>query len=180
MRQLAFVLPSKPMKGWNCASKTKEGSLPHRLLTARLDYNELTGVFTWRSHGSIAGSLDAKGYRRIRIGAKTYRAHRLAWFYVHCEWPENQLDHINRNRDDNALSNLRPASPESNGRNNCYALDISHGISRSGSRFKIAFWTEGRMEIFGYRDSFREAVLFAAEVKARLGYWDHVGVENMV
>ena len=64
-----------------------------------------------RSHarvGDIAGCLVKTGYRQIKIGNTAYLAHRLAWFYVYGEWPE-QLDHINRIKTDNRLDNIEEA-----------------------------------------------------------------------
>lgn len=79
-----------------------------------LNYDTETGIFTWIaarenrvSVGTSAGSLLGNGYRSIAVDRKRFMAHRLAWFYVHGEWPEGQIDHINGNRDDNRISNLR-------------------------------------------------------------------------
>lgn len=79
-----------------------------------LSYSPDTGLFTWITKssdkttiGSTAGSKRPDGYIKIRIFGSQFLAHRLAWFYVHGEWPEEEIDHINRVRDDNRLSNLR-------------------------------------------------------------------------
>lgn len=84
-----------------------------------LHYEPATGVFTWRvktggngvggriKAGTIAGSLTPGAYRRIRIDTVVYRAHRLAWFYVHGVWPTNHIDHIDGDRTNDSLVNLR-------------------------------------------------------------------------
>lgn len=78
-----------------------------------LNYDPVTGIFTWktggRKHkgGDIAGQLDSKGYVRINYKYKTYFAHRLAWLYVHGKWPDGVLDHRRGIRHDNRISELR-------------------------------------------------------------------------
>ncbi len=47
------------------------------------------------------------GYRRVGLFGARYLAHRLAWFYVHGEWPKHEIDHINCQRGDNRIVNLR-------------------------------------------------------------------------
>lgn len=89
-------------------------------LKAHIHYNPDTGVFTRlvktsnRSLiGAASGGYGAHGYYRVSLLGKRYYAHRLAWFYVHGEWPE-EIDHVNGVRDDNRLSNLRLASRREN------------------------------------------------------------------
>lgn len=82
-------------------------------LKERLQYNENTGIFTWLKKtkkikiGAIAGGLNVHGYIIIQINGKPYSAHRLAWLYIHGEWPKNQIDHINGIKNDNRIENLR-------------------------------------------------------------------------
>ncbi|MFV1475972.1 HNH endonuclease [Serratia marcescens] len=88
--------------------------ISHEELTARLSYDGQTGLFTWVNPlsnrvqvGAIAGTKITGGYLGINIRGKRYAAHRLAWFYVHGEWPEKEIDHIDRNPLNNAIANLR-------------------------------------------------------------------------
>lgn len=95
-------------------------NIEHSQLTEMLRYNPQTGDFTWlvtrgaAKAGMTAGNVVAEWYVRIEIFGKQYMAHRLVWFYVNNEWPENDIDHINRNRCDNRFSNLRIASKSQN------------------------------------------------------------------
>lgn len=100
------------------ARRRRRQRLTRNRLWAVLNYNPISGLFYWKckdklgSHviiGNVAGGLDEKGYIRIRIDGKKYRAHRLAWLYTFGVWPTLQIDHINRVRDDNRICNLREA-----------------------------------------------------------------------
>ena len=89
-----------------------------------LSYNPGTGVFTWlvalrlgKPAGDVAGTLGADGYISISILRRKYKAHRLAWLYLHGEWPKDEIDHINGDRADNRLANLRPATRHKNSAN---------------------------------------------------------------
>ena len=98
-----------------------------------LDYNKATGVFKWkikRPHvrvGQVAGFTHADGYTRIKLNSVAYGGHRLAWLYVHGVWPSNEIDHINRVRDDNRIDNLRDATHEQNTQNASIRADNSSG-----------------------------------------------------
>lgn len=89
-----------------------------------LHYNTETGIFTRikeyttdNSLGSIAGCMDSKGYWKINVDGKSYRAHRLVWLYVFGKFPEKLIDHINRNKSDNRLINLRMVGYSENNQN---------------------------------------------------------------
>lgn len=62
-----------------------------------------------------------------------YYAHRLAWFYVHGKWPKLYIDHINRNKSDNRICNLREATAAQNAQN-------SHPLGRGISGAKGVTW----------------------------------------
>ena len=98
--------------------------ITHKKLKEYLDYNSLTGYFYWKISpnpcikiGTIAGHRGKRGYITIGIEGTNYGAHRLAWFYVHKSWPENEIDHIDHNRSNNIFSNLREVTSLENQRN---------------------------------------------------------------
>ena len=72
--------------------------------------------FRHRIAGKIAGCMHPQGYRRITFQEKTYGAHRLVYQWHHGNCPE-MLDHINRNKSDNRIENLRPCTMSQNAAN---------------------------------------------------------------
>lgn len=60
---------------------------------------------------------DKMGYKVGRILDRNIKAHRVAWAYVHGEWPKGDIDHINGNPADNRITNLRVVSHAENMRN---------------------------------------------------------------
>lgn len=108
--------------------------LTQERLKELLDYDPETGVFVWKvcaakniKAGSVAGCKILDGYIKIRINGNLYRAHRLAWLYIYGCWPTNQIDHINRVRDDNRLCNLREATNQENSWNTNKRKDNTSG-----------------------------------------------------
>jgi hypothetical protein len=80
-----------------------------------VEYNPNTGVFIRKDlNNRIIGTPDKDGYLKSRIKFQDFRLHRLAWFLTYDKWPKNQIDHINRIKNDNRLCNLREAKPHEN------------------------------------------------------------------
>jgi hypothetical protein len=100
------------------------GRLTRKRLEEALSYSSDTGLFIWASKlnrrvvvGSAAGSIDHQGYLRIVIDGSSYRAHRLAWFWTNGAWPAMQIDHIDGNKLNNSIANLRDVSAGVNAQN---------------------------------------------------------------
>lgn len=141
--------------------------LAHDRLIELLLYDPDSGVFMWRvstsnrvKAGAKAGSI-AKGkwgYIRIRIDNKEYRGHHLAWLYVHGEFPNKQIDHINGVCGDNRILNLRLVSNAQNAYNS--GLSKSNktgykGVHFSGSSYIATIHPHGESKYIG---SFKTAI----------------------
>lgn len=95
-------------------------------------YDPDTGVLTWacgRNKGRDAGYPTSNGYLRVKIGQTHYRVHRIIWKLYHgTDIPDlQQIDHINRNRTDNRIGNLRVVTASENNRNQACAASVYAG-----------------------------------------------------
>ncbi len=69
------------------------------------------------SKGDNPGYLSNSGYYNVKIDGECYRLHRIIWLWYHGYFPENDIDHINRNKTDNRIENLREVSRSCNANN---------------------------------------------------------------
>jgi hypothetical protein len=93
-----------------------------------LHYDHRSGVFHWVSNGGLAGSLTTDGYISICIRGIRYQAHRLAWLYIYGEFPNGPLDHDNRIKSDNSISNLTRTTPRMNSKNRKKPVHNTSGV----------------------------------------------------
>jgi hypothetical protein len=128
-------------------------SLTQERLHSLLHYNPDTGIFTGlpgrrgAPKNERAGTIDADGYRIIRIDYKNYRAARLAVLWMTGKWPTRLVDHRNCIKDDDRWRNLRLANEQQNAANRPSRRTNYKGISwdrRTGkysSRIKVNYRT---------------------------------------
>lgn len=113
-----------------------------------LEYNSETGKLVWKERRGLIGKrsawnaryagtetcvTDNKGYICVQIYKKKYRGHRIAWLHHYGAWPTLDIDHINGNKTDNRIDNLREATVAQNGHN----VGLT---SRNSSGARGVFW----------------------------------------
>lgn len=121
---------------------------------SELIYNVDTGLFYKKSNATNAiGTITKSGYVVFRVNRKLLYAHRVAFFLTHGFLPK-MVDHINRNRSDNRLENLREADAKLNAENS-----QGYGVTKPKHTKKWASSiTNNRKRIhLGYFDTAEEA-----------------------
>jgi hypothetical protein len=108
----------------------KEMTLPE-FARHYFDCDPEAGLLTWRfcrggraAKGRKAGAINAEGYLRVVVSGREYLAHRLVWAWVHGETPD-QIDHINGDRSDNRIENLRSVDGAANQQNRRVATRLN-------------------------------------------------------
>lgn len=126
-----------------------------------LDYDPGTGLFVWKprarkwckSQRSFAAfkvtnegnraftSKNSDGYFTGAFLGLPVKAHQIAWAHHYGEWPESWIDHINGDRSDNRISNLRLVDGAGNARNRKRAANNTSGVTGVGWQRRIQKWT---------------------------------------
>lgn len=131
-----------------------ELSLTAKELRRLFLYDQKTGEFWRKSNGRLTGSDDGQGYVQIWVDGKLYRAHRLAWLYVHGIWAE-QIDHRDGDKSNNRIKNLRDANFSKNSANAKRRSDNKSGFKgvfyyKTRGNWKAEICVRGKKKCLGY------------------------------
>lgn len=152
-----------------------------------LVYNRNNGIFTWKidrsgvaKKNTVAGSIAKDGYKVLTIFNKQYKAHRIAWLYEFGRFPNGSIDHINGNRQDNRISNLREVTSLKNSQNK--SIDIRNKSGKTGicwhilSKKWIASISVNKKSIhLGYFNDINEAIKKRTEAEEKYGFHKNHG-----
>ena len=124
--------------------------------------------------------MDKKGYPHGRINGKTFRAHRVIWALVHGEWPSLQIDHINGDKADNRIDNLRCVESYINQQNMKMSSLNKSGCTgvrfvKSSKKWKSEISYRGKSIHIGTFDNFRDAVFARKKAEKKYGYHPNHG-----
>ena len=115
-----------------------------------------------RVPGDIPQSPDKDGYLRVHIDGKTYKQHRLAWYYMTGEWPPEQIDHVDTVVKNNRWSNLRLATQTQNQCNRGARKNTASGLkgvswNKKLSRWQVSIGLNNKLLFVGLFDDKHEA-----------------------
>lgn len=126
------------------------------------DYDPLTGLLKWKQAagrwgrikaGSTAGGVSTGGYLQVRVDGKSRMVHRMAWIHANGAIETEMIDHINGDRTDNRLCNLRQATRAINTQNIKRANSLSRhgrlGITPNHKAWKALISINGKQRYLG-------------------------------
>jgi hypothetical protein len=154
------------------------------ILKEMLDYNKDTGIFTWKidrsslaKKGIKAGSISSDNYVLLTLFNKQYKAHRIAWLFVNGSMPTNHIDHINGNKQDNRIDNLRLVTHSENSKN--LSIDKRNKSGKTGvcwhvlsKKWIASISIDKKLKHLGYFDNIEDAIL--ARKNAEITYNFHL------
>lgn len=168
-----------------------------------LHYSPESGVFTWkhrsidnfdslhefrrwntRYDGTVAGSIHSvQGYIAIDVLSVKYISHRLVWLYIYGVWPDGEIDHINHNRSDNRISNLRVVSLIENQRNQSIPRNNTSGVVgvswyKHTEKWVAYISVNGKRVGLGYFTEKADAVACRHAANIKHGFHPNHGVTN--
>lgn len=170
-----------------------------------LRYDSTTGILTWEYRTSDkfqdgkysrirranrwnavhanknAGYKNKKGYFALNIGGVTYCSHRIAWALHYNFWPTNQIDHIDHNRANNKIGNLRDVTNTENQRNCGMAKTNTSGYTgvywyEPTRKWCARIWVNGKNHYLGYFIQIEDASLARENAKLKFGFHKKHGI----
>lgn len=152
-------------------------SVTYETVAEVFDYNKESGVLYWKKCiankssfiGKPAGSKYKNGYLYVRVAGVRYLVHRIIWLIEYKEWPKQIIDHIDGNRTNNLIKNLRDVSPRTNAENkhNASPLSVSGviGVEKRGEKWISYIYSKGKKYSLGSFNSKLKAEEARAKAK---------------
>lgn len=159
--------------------------LTHERAREIFDYDPVTGLLTSKirrgskiAPGQAIGSRQSQGYLQMTVDEEKFLVHRVIWFWVTGEWPD-EIDHKNLEKTDNRFDNLRAAGRSANNQNTRAHKDNASGlkgVSRKRDRWRARIRIDGRevsLGAFSTKDA--AAAAYAAAARQHFGEFARFG-----
>jgi hypothetical protein len=153
---------------------------PAQDLWELFDYKPLTGELTWKNStgaaraGAVAGTRNRiNGYTCVSIKHGLYKTHRIVWCWITGTDPSSlQIDHIDGNRSNNTIHNLRLATEAENSCNSKLRTDNRSGVKgvelRSSGKYRARVVKNNKHYYLGTFDTAEQAGAAYAVAAAKL------------
>lgn len=120
------------------------------------------------------------GYKTGNVFGTLYLAHRVIWAIFHGHWPKDQIDHINGDRTDNQIKNLRNVSASENSKNMKMPSTNSSGVigvcwRKAKGRWQAQIRVSGRVKHIGSFLEIEDAIAARKEAEIKYGYHENHG-----
>ncbi|EEI3401062.1 HNH endonuclease [Salmonella enterica subsp. enterica serovar Cerro] len=160
------------------------------------DYDKNTGALTWRVSpnnrikiGSPAGSVNpGTGYVHVKVFKRNRMAHRIVWDMHNPNdtvQKGEEIDHINHNKTDNRIENLRKVDCAVNQRNRPQHKDNTSGVTgvcwyKRHNCWRVQIRAKGKPKHIGYFDNFDAAVETRKDAEVEYGFHENHGKKRGV
>lgn len=166
---------------------------PQEYLRQRFDYDPETGDVTWKpwldklgrpntkTVGKTVGTLQSNGYRTVILDEyKKLWLHRVIWKWVHGADPDGEIDHIDHNRVNNRLSNLRVVERRTNTRNQSLHARSTSGVTgiswdEKNQKWRAHIAVDGRFKCLGRYVRKEHAEMARDRANKKYGYHENHG-----
>jgi len=166
------------------------------LLRKLLRYDPETGKLFWRERVADcpehrrwntryarkeAGKINSSdGYMRVKISCRLMKAHRVVWAMQTGDWPVGQIDHVNHDRADNRINNLRCVTVAENSRNQSIASNNTSGVCgvywhRSTGKWRAVISVSGVRLYLGDFSNLFDATTARRASERKYGYHENHG-----
>lgn len=147
-----------------------------------IHYDKDSGVFTWKvdrqniaKKGMVAGSSASDNYLVLTLFNKQYKAHRIAWMYEYGHFPKDNIDHINGNKKDNRIINLRDVTSLINHKN--MSIDKRNKSGKTGvtwhklsKKWITNISVDKRLVHLGYFENIEDAIKVRQEAENKYSF----------
>ena len=157
------------------------------LLRQLLRYEPETGRLYWKKKtsnrvkiGDEVSTVNAYGYVVVGILSCRVPAHRVAWAIYHGKWPNGEIDHINGNRSDNRISNIRDVQPTQNKQNMQMYKNNKSGCTgifynKINKNWRARITVDKKVIEIGSFTNLNDAIAARKEAEAKYGFHSNHG-----
>ncbi|MCZ2128603.1 MAG: HNH endonuclease [Anaerolineales bacterium] len=148
--------------------KIEKVRLTAELVRELFDYDEVDGWLMRKFKNGktrpCGHTPTCNGYGYVRIARKSYLTHRIVWLWHHGTWPQNNIDHIDRDRMNNRIENLRVVNRSENQHNRGLSKNNTSGFPsvywyKPREKYRVQIKVDNKKTHIGYFETFEEAYL---------------------